>query len=175
MYKAAKNFRKRFSNTHDLALATGRYLVEHAQKLPKQYEPKSILESRFTPPAEAFRRGMLSCGAIANIAAEMLRFVGIKVKLIHGESAESVDHAWISAYCPENKKWVEYDLTRENGKVPLTHKKKIECNNWQEIRKQILKDHETYEARIKAQKFKRGRKAPPKAGGRRLVGSARGG
>lgn len=152
MYKAAEKLRKKFPNTHDFVLAVGRYIVNHAQGLPKRYKPKSILESRFTPPEEAFNRGMLSCGAMSNIAAEMLKHVGVKVELIHGESVDSVDHAWISVYCPEDKRWDEYDLTRANGKVPPTHKKKIECNSWQEIRKQILQDHRTYKAREKVRK-----------------------
>lgn len=56
-------------------------------------------------------KGMLSCGAITNILASMLRHVGYKVNLIHGEIPKSVDHAWLAVYNNENKKWEEFDLT----------------------------------------------------------------
>ena len=80
---------------------------------------------------------------MANISAETLRYLGYKVKLIHGECKESVDHAWISVFDPTSETWKEFDLTRKNAEVPSTHIKKGEVESWETLRKQIQEDHKT--------------------------------
>lgn len=121
-----------------------RNLVDaHTHSLAEPYEPKSIIESRFTPAEEAFEKGFRSCGAMVNIGTEALRKLGYEVKLVHGESEDSVDHAWISVYDPETSLWKEFDLTRKNLDIPPTHIKKGEVDSWEEIRDQIESDHET--------------------------------
>ncbi len=119
----------------------------HAHSLSETYSPKSIIESRFTPAEEAFERGFRSCGAMANIGAEALRKLGYEVKLVHGESEDSVDHAWISVYDKESDSWKEYDMTRKDLDIPVTHIKKGEVDSWEDIRDQIESDHETLRER----------------------------
>ncbi len=149
MYKTAEFLRRENKNTKELVLAIGKFIKDRARSLPKQYKPKSILESRFTPAEEAFEKGMTSCGAITNISVAMLRHLGFKVKLIHGENKKSVDHAWISIYDPDKDLWTEYDLTEKNGTISPDHKKKLEVDSWEEIRDEIIEDHNTLEERRK--------------------------
>lgn len=144
LYQSAEPLRKENKTTKDIVLAIGKFIIKHARAMPEPYQPKSILESRFTPAEEAFSKGMKSCGAMANISAEMLRHLGFEVKLIHGESEKSYDHAWISVHDPDTDSWVEFDLTRNDGDIPLTHKKKMEVNSWGEIRDQIIEDHNAF-------------------------------
>lgn len=153
MYKTAELLRKENKNTKDLVLAIGKFIKNHARSLPKQYKAKSIIESRFTPAEEAFKKGMLSCGAITNISTAMLRHLGFKVRLIHGEHEKSVDHAWISVCGPDTNLWTEYDLTRDDGIIPSTHKKKQEVDSWEEIKDQIQEDHDTLEERKNKRKI----------------------
>ena len=149
MYEVAERLKLENPKFQDLVIAIGKFIHQHAKSVPNQRQPKSIIESRFTPAEEAFRVGMLSCGSISNISAAMLRHLGFKVKLVHGESKESVDHAWISVLNPENNEWKEYDLSRADGSIPNTHVKKGEVESWKEIRDQITKDHETLRKRRK--------------------------
>jgi len=146
IYSEAKELFKKHSSVKNLILRIRFYITKHAFSLPERYKPKSILESRFTPPLEAFNKGMLSCGALTNISAEMLRSVGFKVRLIHGENSKSVDHAWLSVY-EKGKGWVQYDLTRKELDITPEHKVKMICDDWEDIRDQILKDHQTYQTR----------------------------
>jgi hypothetical protein len=127
----------------DLVLNIRTLIDAHAHSLSEPSEPKSIIESRFTPAEEAFEKGFTSCGAMANMSAETLRQLGYTVKLIHGESKESVDHAWIYVHNPITDSWKEYDLTREYLDVPSTHVKKEEVDSWEEMRDKIESDYET--------------------------------
>ncbi len=130
-------------NINELITAIQNAIMSHANSLTERYEPKSIIESRFIPAEEAYEKGIVSCGAMTNISAEILGHLGFEVKLIHGECKESVDHAWVSVFDPESKMWKEFDLTRKNAEVPSTHLKKSEVKSWEEIRKQIEDDHKT--------------------------------
>lgn len=124
-------------------------ILDHARLLQERYEPKSIVESRFTPAEEAFKKGILSCGAMANMATAILRYLGYEVKLVHGESEESVDHAWISVHDQITDSWDQYDLTREVLDVPPTHVVKKEVDSWDDIKDEIVNDHETLRERRK--------------------------
>ena len=142
-------------NNNDLRsflLSIRMFIIEHAIGLGKanQRRARSIVESRFTPAQEAFESGMLSCGAMTNIAASMLRSVNYQVKLIHGETRDSVDHAWISVREPSTGEWQEYDLTRPQIDIPNTHIKKFEVDSWDEIADQIRSDCETLLQRRRA-------------------------
>jgi tryptophan 2,3-dioxygenase len=133
----------------ELIVAIRKFLISHAERIPedKQRQPKSIIESRFTPAEEAFAVGMISCGAMANMATAILRHLGYEVKLVHGESEDSVDHAWIAVRRPPEEKWVQYDLTQEYIDIPDTHREKRIVNDWSEIREQIDADHKTLRER----------------------------
>lgn len=148
IYDSAELLREGSETTKDIVLAVGNFIVRHAKSLPEEYEAKSILESRFTPPQEAFEKGLLSCGAIANMSASMLRHLGFEVKLIYGESDDSVDHAWISVFEPEKNDWVQYDLTRGDGVVLSTNIMKGETDSWESIKDKILEDHNSYRERM---------------------------
>lgn len=156
LYSKAVELRKQYPQTHDLVLAIRDFLKNHLKQRSKRYKPKSILESRFTPAEEAFEKGMDSCGAIANMAAAMLRHVGVKVKLVHGEHPKSVDHAWILVYEPEGRRWVDYDLVggTKEGYITPRHKRKFVCDSWEEIRSVIERDHRTYSKRRKQHQAK---------------------
>ncbi len=149
LYAKAEEFKAQNLSTERLINSIGRYISEHAQSLPERYEPKNIIESRFTPAEEAFEKGITSCGAVANISTAMLRHIGYKVKLIHGETSDSVDHAWVNVFDPESQKWTEYDLTQQGSIVPNTHIKKFEVDSWDEIKDKITEDHKTLGARQK--------------------------
>lgn len=148
MYDSLESLRKENKTTKELVLAVGNFIVRHAKSLPEVYEAKSILESRFTLAEDAFEKGLLSCGAIANISAAMLRHLGFEVKLVYGESEDSVDHAWISVLEPESGEWTQYDLTRGDGVVLPTNVMKGETDSWESIKDKILEDHATYRERM---------------------------
>ena len=131
----------------DRVLKVQETIVDHAHSLPRRVEARSILESRFTPASEAFEKGMLSCGAMTNIGAEMLRVMGYEVKKVHGENERSVDHAWLLVREPESQEWIPYDLTCKGVKVGEQHRVKVIVDDWEEIRGQIEEDHTTYEQR----------------------------
>lgn len=130
-------------NLPDIVLAIQEGINDRRKSLSSTYQPKSIIESRFTSADEAYSKGMKSCGATVNISAEILRHLGFEVKLIHVECEDSVDHAWIKVLNPETGEWEEYDLTRENMDVTPSHIIKNEVDSWEEIRDQIEQDHQT--------------------------------
>jgi hypothetical protein len=147
IYTAVEAFQNESKTTDELVHKINIYIHDHANSLPEKYNPKSIIESRFTQAEEAFEKGIVSCGAMANISATMLRHLGFKVKLIHGECDSSVDHAWISLQDNETGSWKEYDLTSKNEELRPGHKVKATVDSWEEIRDQIVKDHETMRER----------------------------
>ncbi len=149
LHTKAKEFDSTYSTNRDIVLAIRNFIIEHEQTIPieKKRQPKTIIESRFTSPSDAFECGMTSCGAVATIAAEMLRYIGRKVNFIHGENLYSVDHAWISVFNEQNNIWEEFDITLPDVRVPLTHVKKIETQSWEDIREQIESDHLTIRER----------------------------
>lgn len=147
LHQQAEILKEKYENTPALVLAVGKLIMDHAGSVPEPYEPRSIMESRFTPAEEAFRKGMTSCGTLTNISAEILRHLGFRVKLVHGECEQSVDHAWISVYDPIKQVWTEYDLGRRDASVPHTHKRKMVVDSWEEIRAQIEQDHRTMRER----------------------------
>lgn len=154
LYVAVDRLKSEYPNLDDLVIAIGEFIHEHARSVPDRRQPQSIIESRFTPAEEAYEKGMMSCGVITNISTEMLKHVGYEVKLVHGECEESVDHAWISVLNPEDNTWKEYDLTRADGSIPETHIKKSEISSWDDIKDQILDDHETLGERQKQRGIK---------------------
>ncbi len=152
LYVSAERLKKEHQNFNELVVSIGNFIREHSRTIPNRKEAKSIIESRLTSPVVAFKTGLISCGTIASISAEMLRHLGYEVRLIHGESRESVDHAWISVYDPEQDIWKEFDLTLSDGIIPETHKKKLEIDSFEEIRDQLVKDNETLHERRKKRK-----------------------
>ncbi len=147
IYQNAETFQKESKTPDELVHKINVFLHEHSNSLTEKYNPKSIIESRFTLPEEAFEKGIVSCGAMANMSAAMLRHIGFKVKLIHGECDSSVDHAWISVQDKESGSWKQYDLTSDNEELRTGHKIKATIDSWEEIRDQIVKDHETIRER----------------------------
>lgn len=143
IYELGDEIKKEYNNISDVILAIQKSILEHSSSLAQKYEPRDIIESRFTPATEAFDKGMTSCGAITNIATEILKYLGYKVKLVHGECKESVDHAWLSVYDETSSSWIEYDLTKKDCVVPSTHIKKAEADSWDDIKDQIIEDHNT--------------------------------
>ena len=105
-------------------------------------QPHSILESRFTPAGEALSQGFISCGAMVNISSFVLHELGFEVRLVHGETAESADHAWLVVVGKDGKAR-EYDPTRPRLDIPKTHVAKQTVSSWEELRSDIEKDHET--------------------------------
>ena len=147
IYDLANEISEQRKDINGVILAIQKAILDHKYSLKENYQPRSILESRFTPSEEAFEKGMTSCGAMTNIASDILRHIGYKVRLVHGESKESVDHAWISVLDEKTNTWIEFDLTRKGAAVPETNKKKLEVNSWEEMRDVIEKDHETFKNR----------------------------
>jgi transglutaminase-like putative cysteine protease len=152
LFEAAKKLRSQYPINKDLVIAVGKYIVDHARTVPNPLIPQSIIESRFMSAEDAFAGGTLSCGAMANISAAMLRHVGLDVMLVHGEYEGSVDHAWISVFDPQLQEWVEYDLTEEDGLVKSDYIRKAVVHSWEEIRDQIEDDHRTLRERKEARK-----------------------
>jgi len=104
------------------------------------YHPCSILESRFTPSAIAFALKMRSCGAVTNIATDMFRHLGYKVKKVHGTTPASIDHAWIKVE-DKNKKWISLDLSQEDMTDLKDHVEITDCSEWEEINDILLETH----------------------------------
>ncbi len=139
-------------DTKGLLLKIRELVIKHAEQVPKekQKNPKSIIESRFTSAQEAYEAGMLSCGAMSNMATAVLRELGYKVKLVHGENKDSVDHAWIAVQEAKSGQWIEYDITRPDMDITASHMKKAEVENWEDIREQIESDDQTLLERRRA-------------------------
>lgn len=134
-----EDLRRRNLDTQSLLQAIQDNIVSHSQNMRHPYVAENILESRFTLPEEAYKKGMTSCGAMANIGAFILRNLGHEVKLVHGSIPTSKDHAWLKV--KEGGDWKEYDLTN-GGNLPREGRIiKNECGNWEEIRDVIEKDH----------------------------------
>lgn len=148
IYELIEKIRNSGKRLPDIILSIQNGINDHIKSLPSGgYKPKSIIESRFTSPEEAYKIGMKSCGATVNICAEILLNLGFKFKLIHGECEESVDHAWIKVLNPENDKWEEYDLTREDMNTTPHHIIKAEVDSWDEIKDKIIEDSRTLSER----------------------------
>ena len=135
----AEDLRKKNLDTQALLQAIQDDIISHSQNMRHPYVAENILESRFTPPEEAYKKGMTSCGAMANIGSFMLRSLGHEVKLIHGSIPTSKDHAWLKV--KEGEVWKEYDLTN-GGNLPREGRIiKNECSSWEEIRNVIEAEH----------------------------------
>lgn len=145
----ARKLEEQHKDIKNLILSIRKSIYSHSRLLPTKHQPKDIIESRFTLAEKAFEKGFTSCGAMANISAKILEHLGYKVKLVHGESKQSVDHAWISVYSPTENMWKEFDLTQEDTSIPPTHIKKGEVDSWEDIRSQIENDHKTIVERRK--------------------------
>jgi hypothetical protein len=78
---------------------------------------------------------------------EMLRSVGKKVKLVHGEVAESVDHSWISVFDEDTGQWEGFDSRRNNLDIKPDYIKKAEVESWDDIKDQIYEDQATLRER----------------------------
>jgi transglutaminase-like putative cysteine protease len=150
LVELANGIKERAEGLESRVLEVQRTIVEHALSLPERIEPQSILESRFMPVDEAFDKGALSCGAMTNIGAEMLKTMGYEVRKVHGEDENSVDHAWLLVKEPGSGEWNPYDLTRKGAKVGEYHRVKKIVSDWEEIREEIVSDHATYGQRLKA-------------------------
>lgn len=150
LIELANRVKERVEGLEGRVLEVQKIIVEHALSLPERIEPQSILESRFMPVDEAFDKGALSCGAMTNIGAEMLKTMGYEVKKVHGEDENSVDHAWLLVKEPGSGEWSPYDLTRKGAKVGEHHRVKKIVSDWEEIRGEIESDHTTYGQRLKA-------------------------
>ena len=134
--KKAESLAKQNLSTSEVVKQISGYLNDYFQSSGKIYKPKSLMESRFTPPEIAFEIKMKSCGSTVNIAVEMLRHIGYKVKKIHGSVPESPDHAWIKIN--DEGTWHEYDLMRRGNKISEDHKKTSECDDWEDIKEDLL-------------------------------------
>lgn len=104
------------------------------------YRPCSILESRFTPSEMSFALKMESCGAVTNIATDMFRHLGYKVKKVHGTTPTSNDHAWIKIEC-KNEEWLSLDLSQEEITNLKNHVEIADCYEWEEINDILLETH----------------------------------
>jgi len=142
----AEKLQQKYTQTQELVSALHTFI--HSLKTEKV--PASIIESRFTDPEYAYEIGMLSCGIIANIATKMLRHIGFQVKLVHGETEESVDHAWISVLQPETVNWIDIDLTQDDPYDLRSHIEKGRVDSWEEIRPQIESEHNSRRERVMA-------------------------
>jgi hypothetical protein len=151
MHEIAKSLHYENQSLQDLLIAIQENIQTHSSSLPPQERkyPGSIVESRLTSAQEAYSAGMNSCGTMAAITAEMLRTLGYSVKLIHGETAGSVDHAWIEVLDPVSGEWTAYDPTLQDLRVPGTHTKKLEAHSWHDIKEQIISDDKTMMERRK--------------------------
>jgi hypothetical protein len=135
-----------FSKTKDLkelVCMMQEYLGEYFNRAPQTYQPKSILESRFTPPSIAFRVFMTSCGSKTNIVTSMLRHLGYEVKKVHGSIPESADHAWLQVQ-KDDGNWQAFDPTRPNCEVTPKHKVIAVCDEWEDLSDEISQAHLNY-------------------------------
>ena len=136
--KKAWELKEQNTDLNHLMISIREYLLSHFQELDRKYQANSILESRFTPPEIAFVIGMNTCGSKVNIATEMLRHLGYKVKKVHGSIPNSKDHAWIKVQDPLDDVWKNFDLTREDCQVTSEHELIAECDEWIDIKEKII-------------------------------------
>lgn len=139
------HFLKKFRVVPNTALYS--LLKQIDRELTKLYKGKkdtgkSFADSRFTAVSQALKRGMVSCGALTQIYAGVLRNYGIPVKLVHGRlKGQRGDsrHAWLRIYNPVNKKWVVVDPTNKNF-TPLKTARQLKIySTWKELREDYLR------------------------------------
>jgi methionine synthase II (cobalamin-independent) len=148
LFEAAEKLRSQYQETDELMLQIAVFIRKHSKTLETGgIKTQTILESRLTPAEEAFKKNIVSCGTMTTISAAMLRHIGFQVRFVHGECTQSVDHAWISVLKPETNEWQEYDLTRKDNDIPPTHIKKMEVENWEDMKDQLTSDYETMKER----------------------------
>ena len=143
IWKIAEELNAENKDLYQLLLAIRKHIYEHSGGI-ESTKARTILESRFTPPEEAYAKKMRSCGSTAGIAALMLRHLGYQVKLIDGRIPQTRDHAWISIFNPKSRDWEQYDLTEKDVMVTPEHVVELECESWEDIREHIEAAHETY-------------------------------
>lgn len=136
--KYAETLKTYTPNVIEIAYKIQRYIDKNL--VSEIYHPCSILESRFTPSVIAFALKMRSCGAVTNIATDMFRHLGYKVKKVHGTTPASIDHAWIKVE-DKNKKWISLDLSQEDMTDLKDHVEIADCSEWQEINDILLETH----------------------------------
>jgi len=110
----------------------------------KRDHAKSFADSRFSSLSEMIERGMVSCGALANIFGNVLRKFKIPTKFVHGRySYQTLEkenrHSWLEIYNPLDGAWVKIDPTKNDFKVlPETIQLRA-YHNWQELREDYNK------------------------------------
>lgn len=130
-----EHLRKENLSTPKLVQRIQDIIVDHHKQMKHPYKENDIIESRFTSPENAYRWGVVSCGAVTNIASLILRSLNHEVQLIHGSIPNSKTHAWFKV--KEENDWVEYVLTN-TGCLPFEGRQiKSTCDNWEEIRSEI--------------------------------------
>lgn len=108
---------------------------------PKKYKitiTKSFKQSRFTPVETVLKRHQKSCGSMATVVASVFRRLGIPTKLVDGNfimEGPTMQHAWNEIYNPSLKKFIPFDITREDFKLGKYHIRKGEYMDWSELEK----------------------------------------
>lgn len=107
----------------------------------KRTKAQSFEESRFSSLSEILEKGLTSCGALTNVFGNILRYLGVPVKFIHGvdeyskKNARGNDrHAWLEIYDPRSQEWMECDPTKKDFLVtPGSERWKV-YHNWHELK-----------------------------------------
>ena len=105
---------------------------------------KTLLESRFTPASSLFAAPRSSCGAVATLAASLLRSGGFSVRLIHGDRPNSDQHAWNEIWIARNNAWHIFDASSGKGidyAITPMYLRRAECADWSELRVMLEAEH----------------------------------
>lgn len=115
---------------------------EFNPKKHKTFFTNNFSQSRFISIKDIFKKRQATCGSLATVVATLLRISGIPVKLIDGyydKKIENKRHAWNEIYIPSLKKFVPFDITREDFRVGKSHTRKDEWIDWGDLEENYIK------------------------------------
>lgn len=99
---------------------------------------KSFPQSRFTSTAVIWRKKQRSCGSYSTMVASVMRYYGLRCKLIDGylgPPKEGCHHAWNEIYIPAERKYVAFDITRPSLRIGKRHHRKHVWADWSDLEK----------------------------------------
>lgn len=96
---------------------------------------KDFNEARLSTVEIVIRKKLTSCGAMTNLAASVLRSLGLPTKCVHGLIYTTNGwflHAWTEIFF-EDIGYIPFDITTKDMKIHAGHIKLITCSDWSEL------------------------------------------
>jgi len=120
------------------------YIIAVLEIIKEEFNPNKYIvsytrnfkRSRFISVRDVLEIRLRTCGAMATVVASVFRYLGIPTKLINGNYTKKdkrMRHAWNEIYIFSLKKFIAFDITRENFRIDKYHIKKDEWVDWEDL------------------------------------------